>query len=703
MEKVVSSARLKDDPVCRRIIDFLSQHTQRLELTNSILYYDFPLFRDYEDELYQPSLLLLDQKKGVVVIGKVDTAFDLPRSDFLLGEFYSLLFSKFLNSRQLRSSRTSLKFSPNVFLFLPGDDAGNIATENRVLSSLESLEAQLNELPDANLSEDDVKEIRSVIEGVKALTKATPRDVASDGSKPKALVLKALEDEIANFDAHQRQAALTVALGPQRIRGLAGSGKTIVLAWKAAHILLTNPDAKILFTFYTKSLYDLIRKQITRFYRHFKDSDPNWDNLHVLHAWGGTREAGVYYNSCIEHGVTPAKFSKNSPVSFKSICEDLLNKSPIKEKYDVVLVDEAQDLPESFFILLFYLARGGRDEKTIIWAYDEFQSIFEPRMRTPDELFGIDSDGQPRINLDRSAQSLGLSPYINNDQILYKCYRNPLDVLVCSHAVGLGIYGSQIVQMLQDKDHWSDMGYEVIEGDFTTGSRTVIKRPENNSPLSILQHETKGELIKWFLTDNFSLELDWIVQETQLLIQGGLLPDDILIISLDDRNAKTYFEGLSRRFSELGISTHNLSNNPFSSTQFKMEGRITLSTVHKAKGNEAAVVFATGIDALAFDLRGRKARNRIFTAFTRTKCWLRISGLTIAQGILNEINQALSNSPHLVFEWPDLRQVETIQRDMSSRQSKAKEFREKYLKAMADLGISEEEALSTFETTEKSE
>jgi len=705
MEKVVSSARFKNDPIGRLLIDDLQLHAAELQLERAILYYDFPLFRDYEEALYQPAVFILHPEKGAIVVSMPDTAFDVDKSDAMLDEFHSLLYAKLLASKRLRSGRNALKLNITTILYLPqGVHAGERESENIIVSSFEGIRAAIAQAQRDALTEEEFLEARSVIEGVKALSKSASRETASDDSKHKAMVLRALEDEIANFDANQRRAALTVALGPQRIRGLAGSGKTIILAWKAAHILLTNPEKKILFTFYTRSLYETIRRQITRFYRHFRDSDPNWDNLHVLHAWGGTRESGVYYNTCVENMITPRTYIRNSPITFEGICAELNQKARIEPKYDVVLVDEAQDLPENFFRLLYSLTKGARDDKTIIWAYDELQSIFSPQMRTPRELFGEDANGEAFVDLDRSAARLGLGEYVNNDLVLYKCYRSPREVLVCSHAVGLGIYGQQIVQMLQDRGHWEDVGYVVEQGDFTTGSPTVVTRPAENSPLSIPTLEPREELVKLYRADGFAEELDMIVGEVMQLLEEGLRPDDILIICLDDRNAKNYHEGLTQRLSEKGIGTHDVLNNPFSASTFRFEGRITLSTVHRAKGNEAPAVFVAGIDAVAPGLSGRTARNRLFTAFTRTKCWLRISGLAKYAGTLfDEIETALANAPKLEFAWPNLANVELLQRDLSQRQAKARNARDDYFRKMADLGFSEDTAQVWTEGVSKSE
>jgi superfamily I DNA and RNA helicase len=707
MEKIISTARLKSDPRCRQIIESLEARQGELGLTAAVLYYDFPMFRDYEHTLFRPSLLILSPRHGVITVRVSDSAVHLKEDDEDLTQFHSLLYSKFLGSKRLRRSRNDLLLPMTSVLFLPpgANEHALAESENLIISSIGGLEDVISaETCDQSVGADTIQEARSIIEGVKALTKARSRAIPEGEPKSKALVLRKLEDEIANFDAHQRRAALTVTLGPQRIRGLAGSGKTIVLAWKAAHLHLTDPDKKILFTFYTKSLYGFIRRQITRFYRHFRDADPNWDNLHVLHAWGGRSEPGVYYNTCLDHEIVPKTWGSvsNRQSPFDYVCRDLASKVQIKPKYDFFLIDEAQDFPSGFFELAFQLTHGARDEKSIIWAYDELQSIFEPKVRSARDLFGIDTDGEPRIDLDRAAAKMGLPEFIPNDLILYKCYRNPLDVLVSAHALGLGIYGPEIVQMLQDRDHWEAVGYVVEKGNFTIGSPTVLVRPAENSPLSILEVEERKNIVQVHLANNLVEEVNWAVDLVKTFIADGLTPEDILVISADDRNAKDYFAAMGQSLAEQGISVHDVLSSPFSRTYFSVEGHVTLSTVHRAKGNEAAAVILLGIDALWPERNLRRGRNKLFTAFTRAKAWLRVGGCKNgAEGWSAEIDQALHNSPRLVFDWPDLKKVETIQRDLSKREERARKAKEKYLREMAELGISEEEALADLITEKR--
>ena len=110
---------------------------------------------------------------------------------------------------------------------------------SQIITSLQGFDDLLVQ---SNLALEDgiLAETRSVIEGAKALTRPQKRVIENPDAQRPAAALAALEAEIANFDQHQRRAALVTFQGPQRIRGLAGSGKTVILAMKAAHLHLNS-------------------------------------------------------------------------------------------------------------------------------------------------------------------------------------------------------------------------------------------------------------------------------------------------------------------------------------------------------------------------------------------------------------------------------------------------------------------------------
>lgn len=83
------------------------------------------------------------------------------------------------------------------------------------------------------LGEDLYRSLQAALQRVSTIRPAKRRaEVKSADSRGAAM--KAIEGGIANLDFWQKKAAIETPAGPQRIRGLAGSGKTIVLALKAA-------------------------------------------------------------------------------------------------------------------------------------------------------------------------------------------------------------------------------------------------------------------------------------------------------------------------------------------------------------------------------------------------------------------------------------------------------------------------------------
>jgi superfamily I DNA and RNA helicase len=283
--------------------------------------------------------------------------------------------------------------------------------------------------------------------------------------------------------------------------------------------------------------------------------------------------------------------------------------------------------------------------------------------------------------------------------VLSKCYRNQREVLVTAHALGFGIYG-QIVQLLESRDHWQDVGYEVIsEGEFKVGKEVKILRPPENSPVS-LDPTVSPKIIECLVAESVSAEATWVVGEIKRFIAGGLQPEDILVVALDDRNARNYFRILSQELAEQDISTNNIMADPYTEPPFMIPGKVTLSTVYRAKGNEASLVCAVGVDAVSTNTRS--GRNKLFTAFTRTKAWLRVSGINgSATNVCIEIGKALEVFPYIEFTMPDLEKVELIQRDLSARSVKAKRIKDEFTKRLRKEGFSDDEIADILTVEDK--
>ena len=80
------------------------------------------------------------------------------------------------------------------------------------------------------------------------------------------------------------------------------------------------------------------------------------------------------------------------------------------------------------------------------------------------------------------------------------------------------------------------------------------------------------------------------------------------------------------------------------------------------------MVYVVGVDALFISTPGVRERNILFTAMTRAKGWVRVSGIgDEAKRCQEEIALALKNFPFLRFEYPSSEQLKIMQRDLAEK------------------------------------
>ena len=172
---------------------------------------------------------------------------------------------------------------------------------------------------------------------------------------------------------------------------------------------------------------------------------------------------------------------------------------------------------------------------------------------------------------------------------------------------------------------------------------------------------------------------------------------DILVICLDDRFNRDYFEKLSLRLSKYSISINNIMISA-AGDNFTVKDKITFSTVYRAKGNEAGKVYIIGADSLK-NKNSISVRNKIFTAITRSKAWVTITGIHIdTDFIANEFDQVRANDLKMKFKYPTKDEIErTLQRELADENYKLNQQREKLLKAIDDTGLTVSEATRILE------
>ena len=641
-----------------QLITLFREQEDKLELNNSNIFLEYPLYKDDDDSVVMTQILLLSPKHGVIIIYSTE----LPRAEqnLLNQEVNKLdkiaghIISKLFKNDNLRDGLMGLSIPVQAILFAKNiDDISRLESKYILLNSNADLITLLNNKKD--VSDTLIKETLSSLQGAKGLLRPTERHVDKYEDNTKVAKIHQVESKILQFDNEQQDGYIPAIDGPHRIRGLAGSGKTVILTMKVVQTLLreNSRNISVLYTFSTRSLYQHVKRLIHRFFREFHDDMSFLDCVNILHAWGGASNAGVYYNACLAHGVAPLTFSsaqRNTPPGiepFEYACQKLLEEVDIQPQYDYVFVDEAQDYGRSYLLLCTKLAKNNR----VTLGADVFQNIFQPKALTAKDIFGADSLLE-----------------FKQDDFLETCYRTPLSILVAAHSIGLGIYGQKQVQKIESVELWKSFGYEVTtrgEGFFDANEEIIVTRNESKSPT--LSQEKPIDLIKY--QDGFSSissEVEYIANKIIIDIKNeGLLPEDILVIGIDDRHCNSYFSHLNMYLEDHGIYTNNIHSNKFSIGDFHVPGRVTLSTIHKAKGNEAYSVYIMGCDSVSHNLNLR-SRNLLFTAMTRTKGWISLTGCGEVS-VFNEIKTAVSNVPNISFTYPSLDEEERIESDLKRK------------------------------------
>ena len=337
-----------------------------------------------------------------------------------MDRIYVLLRALLEKNSRLRSRR-NLAIEINVINYVPSKEDIPSSFEDDYISEENFLKYYKNNLPDFN-----DRYFEALNEALDKVVSAKPKKPRSSVTKPSSLgaKIKQIELSIANMDKWQRTAAYEIPNKPQRIRGLAGSGKTIVLALKAAYLHFKDPTADIAVTFYSRSLYQQFTSLIQEFYQQYSNDKVDFEKVHILHAWGTLNEPGIYSKAAQELKADIFTFKQAESTfgkqnSFKGICEILVDKMKLNDidkipMYDYILIDEAQDMPPTFFQLTYKLFKS--DEKRIVYAYDELQNLSKSSMPSTKEMFGVDSNGNPLVsisnNLDDPSQPKLTSYYL---------------------------------------------------------------------------------------------------------------------------------------------------------------------------------------------------------------------------------------------------------------------------------------------------
>lgn len=513
-----------------------------------------------------------------------------------------------------------------------------------------------------------------------------PSLVTTNG-KTRSSIIASLKSSLHDLDFKQEHIGKEIPPGPQRIRGIAGSGKTMLLCQKAAHMHLKHPDWNIALVFFTRSLYEQIIENVDRWIRRFSNGESCYESnnskLKVLHGWGAINQSGLYGEICKAHGIrrlTARDTDYRQPnKALADVCRSLLISQAIQPMFDAILIDEGQDLvvdddlkfenKQAIYWMAYQALRpvdpSQPEQRRLIWAYDEAQNLDSLKIPQAKELFG------------ESLSNLVVGQYtggIKKSEIMHRCYRTPGPILTAAHAIGMGLLRPEgMLSGLTRKVDWEAIGYKVIQGSFSPPGQTVtLHRPPENCP-NLVPMQWEEPVLEFEVYNSRQEELSALSESIKhnLNFDGLQSSKDILVVVLGSTyEAKQLETDVARFLMEQGIDIFvpsalscNVLNPSYPNNdpnKFWCEGGVTVSRLHRAKGNEADMVYIVGFDNVAKNESNINLRNQVFVALTRSRGWATLSGIG-HHPMYEEMSRVIASGDtfSFIFKRPPLQEMET--------------------------------------------
>lgn len=435
-------------------------------------------------------------------------------------------------------------------------------------------------------------------------------------------------DEMINVDKYlsreqQELSRMTIDDSPRLIRGVAGSGKSVVLANMVARYihrrlnslempLFPEQGISICVTCFNRALVEFLRQKIRMAYQeqtleqtipgnslvvshlnslmYYLVHDKNWPIQYIPVTERenlGPEEWAKQYRSQIH------EFEVNQPEWYRDYC------------FDVMFVDEGQDFAPEEYRLLLDLIKPNEisGEKTLVIFYDDAQNIYG-RTRPVWRDIGINVTGE-------------------RSYVMRECFRNTRQIVELAFNVLLGSQAP--AEMKVQTRTYADINY--------LKEIKVIEEAGDHIRVSFAEREDKKPEIQEF-PDEIS-EIDWISSEIiRLIREEKVRTEDILVVfyrqSLFDY--QTLMNKIQAQLPELEFILP-FGNSPDKDKYIFQAGKLTISNVYGAKGYDAPIVFMVGVDKFNLDREGRAS---FYVGATRAKLFLYLTGIKKANSLLTE-------------------------------------------------------------------
>lgn len=423
--------------------------------------------------------------------------------------------------------------------------------------------------------------------------------------------------------------SLPIGSFPRVIRGVAGSGKSVVLANMVARYLhrrlhslegalFPEEQVSIAVTCFNTTLVDFLRQKIrTAFREQTLTEDIPSTVLLITHLndlmWKLSTERGwpIKY---VRVGEVPdpraraqqyrtqiSEFARSNPDWYRSNC------------FDALFLDEGQDFEPEEIALLHDLVRPHPEtgEKPIVIFYDDAQNLYG-RTRPVWSDIGINV-------------AVG-----DRSRVMRECFRNTRQIVELAFNVLLGSQAPPSIRV--ETRTYADVAY--------LKDRGLVEEVGDHFRVSFADREYSVPTVQAFPHEG--AEINWLAQEiVRLVREEEVRPEDILVIfyrprSFDYQHMESLIQAQLPQLGFIhpfGTRLNPLGDSPDKDRYIFQPGCLTVSTVYGAKGYDAPIAFVAGADRFDYNGEGRAA---FYVAATRAKLLLYVTGVDRSPSLLAE-------------------------------------------------------------------
>jgi len=523
-----------------------------------------------------------------------------------------------INTAAWQAARYSTGLDPDVVLFsdVLADD---LLLKQRITTHIQ--QRQKLALTDTPLPETSRAAVFGVFGQGDVLSK--PRVTRQLPYKNIGAEIDRLEAAHKTLSVEQQELARLDTWGyPYLVRGVAGSGKSVVLAYQVAWTILRHQQQhqqltlfpedrhqmpKIVVVCLVRALVPFLKRSIETAYRQISgqkalpegvltvthlnglvfDLTQTHDNFHYLPMpkKGSEKDAGARARGYVEQ--------------LETLTRDELDAM----RFDAIYLDEGQDIHPDMLQLLLMLVRPNvkTEARTINIFYDDAQNIF----------------GNPRPVW----QQMGLN-LSGRAHFMQRCYRNSAEIVELGFNVLLG-------EAADDKVTAKARRFADVQ---TLLEKDLLKHTVHGWRVSFAE---KQEQIPQVMVFNHRAEqIEWVRDVLlTLLKEEKVRPEDILVLSPYGRSFDRLRQLLMAEDASLVVRRVGGKTPSELEEGVLKTGTLSMATISTAKGYDAPITILMDTDELATTMRGRA---QFYVGVTRAKRYLIVTGVKSAGTLLSE-------------------------------------------------------------------